>query len=81
MKTISLSVSDADYEVFRRAAHEQGRPTEQLLLEALRFFRVEKLQRRERLTDLPVLSGPKPIAPLPTRAELYEDLYGSDPSS
>jgi len=43
MKTISLAVSETDYEAYRRASHAQHRPIAQLIREAMAFYRTEKL--------------------------------------
>ena len=78
MKPISLSVSEADYEAFRRAAKEQGRSIAQLIREAMAFFRANRLERRQRLTELPVLPGHRPTGALPSRSELYDDIFDSE---
>lgn len=75
MKTISVAVSEADYEAFQQAARDQGRSAAQLIRDAMGFFRREKLERRNRLIDVPVLTGPRLVAGLPTRHELYDELF------
>ena len=75
MKTISVSVSESDYEAFRHAAKRQHRPIAQLIREAMNFYREKKLQERPPLTELPVLTGHKPTRPLPVRSELYEEMF------
>lgn len=74
MKTISVSVSEQDYEHFRRAAREQNRSVAQLIREAMAWYRNERLTIRRPLTDLPVLAGHRPLRPLPTRHELYDEI-------
>ena len=76
MRTISVSVSTKDYEAFRRTARLTQRPIAQLIREAMAFYRQEKLEARPRLTALPVLSGHSPVSPLPSRAELYDEVFG-----
>ena len=75
MKTISVSVSSDDYEAFRRAAREQGRPIAQLIRESMAVYRAEHLEKRPRLEDLPVLAGHQPIGDLPGRAEIYGEIF------
>jgi hypothetical protein len=75
MKTISLSVSEADYEVFRRAAAAADRSIAQLIREAMALYRAERLEERAPLRDLPVLVGHKPLTLLPTRAQVYEEVF------
>ena len=45
------------------------------------FYRAEKLEVSERLTDLPVLAGHRPVGELPTRAELYDDIFSGEEGS
>lgn len=72
MKTISVAVSEADYETFRQAARRRNGSAAQLIREAMAFYRAEKLEERPRLTDLPVLAGHRPLSGLPAWAELLE---------
>jgi hypothetical protein len=75
MRTISLAVLESDYEAFKEAAKEQGRSAAQLIREAMTFFRQHRLQKREPLRALPVLSAHRPIGNLPSRAELYDEVF------
>ncbi len=77
MKTISLSVSPDDYEAFRQAAREQGRPIAQLIRESMAVYRVEHLERRPRLSKLPVLAGHKPAGALPGRSEIHDEIFAA----
>lgn len=74
MKTISVAVSELDYEAFRRAADRQGRPIAQLIREAMAVYRAERLHERTPLKDFPVLVGHRPAGPLPTRDELWDEV-------
>ena len=74
MKTISISVDEVEYANFRRAARAQNRPIAQLIREAMAEYR-EKLQSRTPLTQLTVLSGHQPRRALPTREELYDEMF------
>jgi hypothetical protein len=78
MKTISVSVSKEDYEAFRRGSRRLKRPIAQLIREAMALFRQERLEERSRLTELPVLVGHRPLLSLPTRAEIYEEIFGPE---
>lgn len=75
MKTISVAILEPDYEAFRQAALTEGRPIAQLIREAMALYRREKLEISPRLTDLPVLPGPRPRRGMPTRAETYDEIY------
>jgi Ribbon-helix-helix protein, copG family len=80
MKTISVTVSKEDYEAFRRAARRTKRSIAQLIRESMAFYRQEKLEERSRLTEIPVLVGHRPReSALPTRAELYEEMFEARP--
>lgn len=78
MKSISLSVVEDDYEAFRRAARESDRSIAHLIREAMALYRAEELERREPLRDVPVLPGHRSRAGLPSRAEIYEEIYTVD---
>ena len=78
MKTISVSVSKVDYEAFRRGSKRLQRPIAQLIREAMALYREERLEQKSRLSELPVLVGHTPLAGLPTRGELYEEVFGGE---
>ena len=78
MKTISVAVSNEDYEAFREAAGRQQRPIAQLIRDAMAFYRQEQLNHRSPLRDIPVLAGHRPTGPLPTRSETYDEVFGPD---
>lgn len=75
MKTVSLSVSEEDYEAFREAARRGERSIAQLVREAMAFYREHRLQPRTRLEDVPALAGHRPLGELPSRAELYDEVF------
>ncbi len=77
MKTISVSVSTDDYEAFREAARREHRPIAQLIREAMTFYRQEQLDRRTPLEDIPVLAGHRLRGRLPSRSEIYDEVFGS----
>ena len=78
MRTISVSVSKHDYEAFRRVARSTKRSIAQLIRDAMAFYRREKLEERSRLVELPVLVGHRAVTVLPTRAEVYEEVFSGD---
>ena len=78
MRKISVAVSNEDYEAFREAARRARRPIAQLIRDAMAFYRQEQLDRRTPLEDIPVLAGHRPTGPLPTRSEIYDEIFGRD---
>lgn len=77
MRTISLAVSESEYDAFRRAAAEGGRPIAQMIREAMAEYRATRFPDRTRLRSLVVLPGHRPVSPLPTRFEIYDDIFST----
>jgi hypothetical protein len=77
MKTISLAVSESEYEAFRRAAQEENRPVAQLIREAMAYYREQRLEARTPLVELPLLPGHRLVQALPAREELYSEVFAS----
>ena len=75
MKTISLTVVESDYEIFREAAKTRGRSIAQLIREAMELYRAERLEAKPRLEDLPVVVGPRAAGSLPVRSEIYDEIF------
>ena len=75
MKTISVAVSNSDYEAFRAAAKAQQRSIAQLIREAMAFYREHELRERTPLRELPVLPGHRLIGRVPSRDEIYEEMF------
>jgi hypothetical protein len=75
MRTIQLTVPDSDYEAFQRVARAEHRTVEQLLQEALAMFRSERIEGKAPLRDLPVFPGYRPLTGLPSRADLYDEVF------
>jgi len=75
MKLISVAVSERDYEAFREAAAREHRPVAQLIREAMAEYRARRLAERPPLRQLPVLAGHRPLAPLPSRSETYDEIF------
>jgi len=80
MKTISIAIPESDYEAFRRAAEVKDGTIEVLIREAISLYREERLEDREPLRDVPVLSGHRLVGDLPSRSEIYDDIFGSESS-
>ena len=78
MKTISLAVSESDYEAFRHASLSGGRSVAQLIREAMAVYRSEHLEDRTMLTKFPVLVGHRLIAELPTREAIHDEMLDRD---
>jgi hypothetical protein len=81
MKTISVGVSEEDYEAFREAAMLGDRSIAQLIREAMALYREERLSRRTPLRRLRVLAGHRPVGSLPPRHEVYDEIHGERWSS
>lgn len=79
MRTLRLTVTDSEYEAFRRPAEVAHRPMEQLLREAIAAFQRES-EKKVPLRDLPVLPGHRPLRELPSRADLYEEIFPDEVS-
>jgi hypothetical protein len=79
MRTLRLTVTDSEYEAFRRAAEVAHRPMEQLLREAIAAFQ-SGTEAKAPLRDLPVLSGHRPLGGLPSRADLYDEMFPDEVS-
>jgi hypothetical protein len=80
MRTLRLTVTDSEYEAIQRAAEAAHRPMEQLLREAVAVLRREEAEKKTPLRDLPVLSGHHPVGDLPSRADLYEEMFSTEAS-
>jgi len=75
MKTISVAVSESDYSAFREAARQRDRSIAQLIREAMARYRETELEPRIPLRSVPVLSGHRPVGRLPSRSELYDEIF------
>ncbi len=72
MKSISVSVHEEDYEVFRAHAKREGRSIAELVREAMRQYR-QQLGNLNRLEHIAVLDGPVLKGPLPEKSDIYDD--------
>lgn len=79
MKTISLAVSNTEYEAYRQIANQEGRPIAQLIRDAMAAYRAQHLERRPPLLDLPVLVGHRLVGALPNRVEIWDEITDRNP--
>ncbi len=75
MKTISVSVLEEEYEAYRQDSKYRNRPIAQLIREAMAYYRKERLSQRDRLVELPLLVGHALSRDLPSREEIYEEIF------
>lgn len=75
MKTISLSVSEVEYQAFQRAAKQKNRSVAQLIREAMTYYREKSLEAKTPLTELPLLPGHRQVKELPARDEVYDEMF------
>jgi hypothetical protein len=76
MKTITINVSEPVYEDFRRASKGQGRPTAELIREAMESYRREHLRSRGDLRRLRPRSLGKVLKPLRRHDDLLHEMLG-----
>jgi len=81
MRTLRLVVTDSEYEAFQQAAEAAHRPMGQLLREAMTGVRRERIEKKAPLRDLPVLPGHRPLGDLPSRADLYDEIFPAESSN
>jgi hypothetical protein len=74
MKTITINVSEPIYEDFRRAARSSGRPTSELIREAMENYRRERLRPRRDLRDFRPQSLGQPLRPLTRDDDLLDEM-------
>lgn len=78
MKTITINVSEPVYEDFRRASKSLGRPTSELIREAMESYRRERLRPRHDLGSLRPRSLGKILKPLSREDDLLAEMLGSE---
>ncbi len=81
MRTLKVVVTDSEYEAIREVAEERQRPIEQLLQEAMTFFRRSPRAIKRGSQEFPLLRGHRPTAELPTRTELVEEMLSFEDSA
>jgi predicted CopG family antitoxin len=78
MKTITINVSEPVYAEFREASKAMGRPTSELIREAMEYYRKERLRPRRSLSDFRPRSAGKVLKYLDGRDDLLEEMSGSE---
>jgi hypothetical protein len=71
-------VSEPVYEEFRRASRSQGRPTSELIREAMESYRQQRLRPRRDLRDFRPRSLGQVLRPLGRDEDLLAEMLGSD---
>jgi hypothetical protein len=74
MKTITLNVSEPVYEEFRRASRRLGRPTSELIREAMELYRSERLHPTRDLSGFRPRSAGKVLRPLTRQDDLLAEM-------
>jgi len=77
MKTITINVSEPVYEEFRRASRSQGRPTSELIREAMESYRRQVLRPRTDLQDFRPLTLGRMLKPLSPDDDLLGEMTGA----
>lgn len=75
MRTLRVTVSDSEYDALQRVADAQDRSVEQLIQETLASFQRETAGAKKPLRDLPLFPGHRLVAGLPSRGDLYEEIF------
>lgn len=73
MNTISIAVSNPDYEGFRTYAKVSDRSIAELIREAMAFYREKKMSNVGKLEHLTVIPH-RFKGGLPTRVEIYDEM-------
>lgn len=79
MKTITVNVSEPVYEDFQRASKRLGRPTSELIREAMEEYRRERLRPRNDLRSFRPRSLGAVLKPLAAEDDLLAEMLGSGP--
>jgi hypothetical protein len=82
MRTLRVTVSDSEYDAIQKVADARNRSVEQLLQETLASFQREtSAMRTPSLRDLPLYPGHRLVSDLPSRADLYEEIFSGEEAS
>ena len=76
MKTITINVSEPVYAEYRRAARAMGRPTSELIREAMEAYRRSHLAPREDLRQFQPVSLGRVLQPLSADDDLLAEMLG-----
>ncbi len=75
MKTLRVVVSDSEFQALRKVAVARDRSVEDLIRETMTSIQRGVIETGKTLRDLPLLLGHRPVADLPSRSDLYEDVF------
>jgi hypothetical protein len=78
MKTITINVSEPVYEAFRQASRRQGRPTSELIREAMESYRRQHLRPRSDLKGFRPVSAGRVLRPLTPDDDLLGEMLDGD---
>lgn len=79
MKTITINVSEPVYAEFRSASKSMGRPTSELIREAMELYRQERLKPRQDLEGFRPRSGGKVLDDLSRDDDLLGEMLEDRP--
>lgn len=74
MKSISISVSDTDYEVFRQVAKGSDHSIAGLIREAMAYYKEQRLSQQGRLRHLTIFPNTRSRGTLPNRSQIYDEM-------
>jgi len=77
MKTITINVSEPVYAEFQAASKSAGRPTSELIREAMEWYRRERLHPISDLSTFRPRSAGRVLRPLTEADDLLEEMLGS----
>lgn len=77
MRTITINVSDPVYAEFRRAARAMGRPTAELIREAMEEYRRTRLTPRRDLRHFEPVSVGRVMHPLAASDDLLDEMLAA----
>jgi len=77
MKTITINVSEPVYAEFKAASKTAGRPTSELIREAMELYRRERLRRPGDLGGFRPRSAGRVLRPLTREDDLLDDMLGA----
>lgn len=78
MKTITINVSEPVYAEFQAASKSSGRPTSELIREAMELYRQERLRPVGDLSGFRPRSAGRVLRPLVATDDLLDEMLGRD---
>ncbi len=80
MRTLRVVVSDSEYQTLQEVAEARDRSVEQLIRETMASINGGMIETGKTLRDLPLLLGHRAVTDLPSRADLYEEVFSREDS-